>query len=552
MQMMPDQYDEHTPVLIVGGGLVGLSLALFLQHHNIPSILVERRATTSTRPRARGIHFRSMELYREIGLSQQIVSAGANNVKQGHPTGLRIGETLINAKEQQIGPKLHTLVKSAELSPESLCFCPQDVLEPILFTVARERGCDLRFSHELITYEQEERGVMATIAERSSDKMRRVHANYLIAADGAHSPIRHTLGISTSGLGVLERYLSIYFQADLSELVRGRTFSQCIVENEHVRGGFASLNNTDRWIFHLSYNPDSMERAEEFSSERCKQLLRCAIGVPDIEIEIKSMSSWESAVKIADSYQRGRIMLVGDAAHLMPPWGGFGGNTGIADAHNLAWKLAAVHKGWATQELLTTYEAERRPVAWIAGEQAALGTDVYTRYGIATASNAQELAQQIDPLFVTVGYHYHSKAVIENEQSKASSPNLVLTGEPGTRIPHIWLAQQGKRISTLDLAGTRFVLLAGGEGENWCRAALAVAEKLDIPLAAYRVGPTGDLRDTENRWLTAIQGQEDQALLMRPYGFVAWRSAQNMAATLQELERVLKQVLGYDRSGNFV
>jgi putative polyketide hydroxylase len=538
-------YDEQSTVLIVGGGLVGLSQALFLQYQGIPFVLVERHAETSILPRARGLHFRSMEFYREIGLEQEILAAGAESIKQqsGKPGGLRIGETLVTAQAQQIGFNLHNLMGMKELTPTSFCFCPQDILEPILLAALRQRGGDVRFSTELTGFEQDENGVVATIVEVGNVTTRHLRTDYLIAADGAHSPIRDALGITTSGKGTLEHYLNIYFLADLSELVQGRTFSQCQVENTHVRGTFAALNNTDRWIFHLSYNPEAGEKPEDFPPERCLELLRQAIGVSDIAIEIKSIGPWEAAVRVADRYQQGRILLVGDAAHLMPPWGGFGGNTGIADAHNLAWKLAAVIRGQATPALLSTYEMERRPVACVAGEQAALGTDVYTRYRIATATNAKDLEQQIDPLLVTLGYHYHSTAVIENGLvASAPTDPFTLTGEPGTRAPHSWFKRQGETVSTLDLVGTNFVLLAGEKGEAWCEAARMIAAGSGINLVAYRVGPTGDLQDLENE---DTENHDHDALLVRPDGFVAWQSSQDTPATQETLSEVLKHILAW-------
>ncbi|GHO49780.1 FAD-dependent monooxygenase [Ktedonospora formicarum] len=542
-------YDEQTSVLIVGGGVVGLSLALFLQHQQVSFILVERHAGTSILPRARGLHYRTLELYHEIGLDQQIYAAGASVIKQGRFGGLRIGRTLIDSEEQPIAvrPNHPGGLLGQDASPSFFCFCPQDELEPILIKAAYERGGDLRFSTAMTSFEQDEDGVTAIIIERTSGGSRTIRAQYMVAADGARSPIRTVLGITTSGQGTIEHYLNIYFHADLSELVRDRTFSQCSIENTDVRGLFISINNTDRWAFHLKYDSTRGERAGDFPAERCLALLRKAIGVADITIEIKNIGPWEAAVQIADRYQSGRVHLIGDAAHLMPPWGGHGANTGIADAHNLAWKLAAVLKGQAAPALLATCIEERRPVAKMAAEQAALGTDIYTRYGIVTNDNVELLKQRINPFLLILGYHYHSQSILE-EAGNIVFGEDTLSGQPGTRVPHIWFEHKDQKFSTLDLLGKHFVLFttAGEEGNVWCEAAQAAAKQLSLRLDMYRIGPDGDLSDPDGRWLAAIHGQSDNILLVRPDGFVAWRGHRGEVVSAAAFERIFKHILGFE------
>lgn len=313
-----------------------------------------------------------------------------------------------------------------------------------------------------------------------------------------------------------------------------------------MRGLFLTLNNADRWAFHLPYHPDKGEKPEDFPAARCIELLHKAIGVSDLAIEIKSITPWESAMRVADRYQEGRIFLAGDSAHLMPPWGGHGANTGIADAHNLAWKLAAVIRGEATPALLTTYEAERRPVGYRASWESAQRTDIYTRYGIPTATNAEILKQLSGPLSLIIGYHYHSAAIAEmgTDALVADNGGQDLKGQPGTRVPHAWFQRSDLRISTLDLVGTQWALLTTQEGEAWKAAAQQVARTNDIKLSAYTIGPEGDFQDEENRWQTQIEMKGDEALLVRPDGFVAWRSFGSQESRYEKLARVLGQLLG--------
>ncbi|KAL2428532.1 hypothetical protein ABEF91_008792 [Exophiala dermatitidis] len=230
------------------------------------------------------------------------------------------------------------------LGPVEGCRATQDMIEPVLLAAARDRGGDLPFNVECTAFEQDDNGITATLRDRSSASESTVRAAYMIAADGAGSPIRHKLGVSTTGAGTLGHLLNILFEADLSELVRGREFSMCLIEREQpevIRGLFTSIDNHSRWCF----------------------------------IFLKSILPWEPSVRVAERFQHGRIFLAGDAAHQMPPWGGPGANTGIADVHNLAWKLAAVLRGQATPALLAAYDAERIPIACLVSDESGAGTD---------------------------------------------------------------------------------------------------------------------------------------------------------------------------------
>jgi 2-polyprenyl-6-methoxyphenol hydroxylase-like FAD-dependent oxidoreductase len=537
---------EHVPVLIVGGGVVGLSASLFLLHQGVPSLLVERHASTSILPRARGLHFRTMEFYREIGLDETIRATGAAVIKQGSFGGFLIGETLLCARRQ---PIVVTTARGRgeslqDLSPEDFCFCPQDELEPVLLAAAYQRGGDLRFNTELISFEQDDDGVTATFVERTSGTRSTVRADYLIAADGARSPMRTLLGITQSGEGALEHYLNIYFEADLSEQVRGKEFSQCLIERPDIYGVLVSINNTNRWVFHLSYDPARGETPDDFPPERCQELIRQVVGLPGLAVEIRSISPWESAVRIADSFQRGRIFLAGDAAHLMPPWGGFGANTGIADAHNLAWKLAAIFNGQATAALLETYEMERRPVACFSAEQSALRSDIRIRYGLGSVEETEAVQQKLVGMGVVVGgYQYCSPTIFAEDEGASVYDHLGFDGRPGTRAPHVWVEYRGQLISTLDLLWRGFVLLTGPDGRAWYEAAQQLSSRLDIDLEAYRVGPSGDLLDPECYWHEAAGIQADGALLMRPDGIVAWRSWESVPEPERVLEQVMMRVL---------
>lgn len=548
--------DEHIPVLIIGGGIVGLSAALLLHQQKVPFILVERHPGTTILPRSRGIHTRSMEIFRQLGLETEIQAAGAAALKQGHFGGVLLGETLLNAeplwknleiKLPPLMPPMRPGGQNPHLSPATFCFCPQDELEPVLLAMARQRGGDLRFNTELVAFEQDEAGITACIVERNKGTARTIRAGYLLAADGARSPIRTALNIATSSSSTSQHYLNVYFRADLSDVVRGRTFSQCEITNADARGLFLSLNNTDRWAFHVSYAPEKGEKPTDFPPERCVDVVRKATGLPQLEINILNIAPWEATARVAERYREKCIFLIGDAAHLMPPWGGFGANTGIADAHNLAWKLGAVYHGQAAPALLETYEPERRLVARIAAEQAALRTDIYTRYGLPTATNSEEIEKLINPEAILSGYCYASSAVV-SEYSRTFVPERpVFDGQPGTRAPHVWIERQGQRISTLDLFGQHFVLLTNPEASTWREAARIAATGIGLDLDIYSVGPGGDLSDLEtNQWRHSYGVTSEGAVLVRPDGIVAGRINEVLPNPAEALQAAFNGLLARD------
>lgn len=357
--------------------------------------------------------------------------------------------------------------------------------------------------------------------------------------------------MTTYGRGSLGYLLNILFEADLSELVCGRRFSICRIDRPELSGLFTSINNSTRWVFHLSYKPERGEKIENFLPARCQELLRLALGMPEIELEIKSILPWESAMRVVDGFQQGRVFFAGDAAHQMPPWGGQGANTGIADVHNLAWKLAAVLKGRAAPALLATYDSERRPVGFQAAAESAAAADAYGLLRPGKVGSLPALLHRA-PRLLGYGYEYTSQAIIPEpgarpkgllRQLLTRKGLLGLDGRPGTHAPHLWVEHEGQRISTLDLFGQDFVLLTGPDGQAWRPAASAAAAHLSLDLVAYCLGPDGDVRTSRNTWPTSAGISTQGALLVRPDGFVAWRARKLPDNPLQALQQTLTHIL---------
>ncbi|KMP36818.1 FAD-binding monooxygenase [Bacillus cereus] len=530
---------NDVPVLIVGGGLSGLASALFLAKHNIEYLLIERHPSTAIHPKAGGITFRTMELFRELGLEQRIRSAGKTleNCRGRiavHTIAEANQEELAQMRANQYENDEKLLQKIEEISPSKQTACYQITLEEIMLQEARTLGGELSFYHELVSYEQNEQGVIATIRNRETEKESVIHCDYVIAADGAKSKIREQLGISTEGRGTIGGYyMNIYFEADLSEFIQGDAFGFTMVLHPEVLGALIPVDNERRWIYHVSYDPLKGERPEDFTIERCKQIIQTAIGSTNVEPEIVSVLPWKAAESTATKFQDNRIFLVGDSAHIMPPTGGFGSNTGIQDAHNLAWKLAAVIKGKAKPKLLETYHEERYPVA-------KLTTDYASSLLFRAANREEGSLNNMDGLAVTVGYQYCSEAIIDDSVTPHRMDSVELNGRPGTRAPHFFGTYDGKEVSILDLLGNDFVLLTIAENRTWAECVQNVSSTLGINIKFYSVGLRGDFIAQEDIFRKLYGLGDEGTVLIRPDAFIGWRSEKEVV----NLDVVLEEVMG--------
>ena len=542
----------EAPVLIVGGSLVGLGAAMFLAKHGVQTLSIEKHRGTAIHPRAGYFQLRTIELMREAGIEAKVRAAAL--ALYDADGGLNAVETLAGREIANYIPNINHGV--ADVSPARRLFMPQQVLEPIILERAREFGARFEYSTELVDFEQDADGVTATVRDIDTLKERKIHAKYMISCDGNRSPVREKLGVKMSGHGLLSRSITIYFRADCSKALRGRNLGVIYLTNDKMRG-FFRLEKTGLGgflVIFLAGDPKTRESrfiADTIDEAGAVQIVRDGVGDQELQVDVQDIHKWIAVADTAETFQKGRIFLAGDAAHTMPPTGGFGGNTGIQDTHNLAWKLALVLNGKAGPALADTYNDERQPAGFQAVEQA------YNRY-----------VTRSDPELGTEGMHapipdmhvefnrYRSRAVVPDagyqDDGKRDIDPRQSKGLPGTRAPHLELGRNGETLSTLDLFGKGFVLLAGPDGAAWFDAAKRAGTATGIAIEPHRIGRGGtagetgliDLHgDASTPFWTACGIEPSGAVLVRPDGYVAWRQAKHDAQAADALTKALNAVL---------
>jgi 2-polyprenyl-6-methoxyphenol hydroxylase-like FAD-dependent oxidoreductase len=488
---------------------------MFLAQHGIASVAIERLRGGSPVPRAAFFHMRTLEMFRAAGIEDQVRE---QSLKEFEPEGaIVLMDTLAGKVLAGLIPSLNEGVEA--LSPCRRLFVTQPGLEPLLRARAEQAGASVIEGTEVVGIAQDADGVTATLRDCETGDQRRIRGKYLIGADGAHSKVRELLGIEFDGRGVFSNAITIYFHAPLARYVVGKALSVIYVKNAELSGFFRMDKDGNSGFLVVNTvgdtaRPEAASPANDVRPERLIELVRQGAGVPDLPVTVDGVARWRATSDVARRFQEGRVFLAGDAAHLMPPNGGYGGNTGIHDGHNLAWKMAMVLKGVAGPELLSTYETERRPVGKFTVEQA------YTRYVTRSATylGAKDFQPLANDFNIELGYIYRSPAVIaEDDVERGSEDPRESQGRPGSRAPHLWIEKGGQRISTLDLFGRGFVLLTSSGGAGWAHASRASAREITGLDFEAHVIPSAE-------FATAYGIGDSGAVLVRPDGFVAWRA----------------------------
>ncbi|MFI6489020.1 FAD-dependent oxidoreductase [Streptomyces sp. NPDC050564] len=585
---MESTHAYDTDVLVVGSGPAGGSAALLLATYGIRTLLVNKYGWLANTPRAHITNQRTMEVLRDLGVDAEAAAAGSPAELMGDTvlcTALT-GEEIGRIRSWGTGP--HAATEYGAASPTQMIDLPQTYLEPILVNNAAARGAKVRFDTEFLSLEQDADGVTALLRDRVRGDEFTVRARYLIGADGSRSRVAEQIGLPIAGQSGKAGSMNITFKADLSRYVAHRpsVLYWVLRPGAHMGGIGMGLVRMVRpwnewllvWGYDIDQPPPRMDEAT------ARDIVHDLVGARDIPVEITSSSLWTVNHSYATTYSAGRVFCAGDAVHRHPPSNGLGSNTSIQDSYNLAWKLAMVIRGQAGPALLDTYTAERAPVGKQIVDRAnlsrdqfgpifeALGLDGYSgdddiANGLAasrseTADGAkrrqalEEAVQLKNYEFnahgVEMNQRYVSSAVVQDAglaEEWAGDPELIHrpTTRPGAKLPHAWLVDNdGHRLSTLDVVGKGiFTLVTGPSGGVWEAAAAACESALGVPLKRARIGGENS-RDAYGEWRRVSEVAEDACLLVRPDGYIAWRSAttpQDESSANAELLGALRTVL---------
>ncbi|MCE7998307.1 MAG: hypothetical protein HEP70_05565 [Rhodobiaceae bacterium] len=550
----------ETQVLIVGAGPVGQMAALLLAYQGVESVVVERRETRLTAPKAHAVNSRTLEICEAAGISaEKIRSTGAPPDEAGWVrfvstlTGTAFGHLPYERQQDDV----------KDLTPYPLSNIAQPDFEEILEAeLRRSPQVTLFRGTECLSLTETPDGVIASLAPSKAGP-EKISCHYVIAADGANSPIRSALGINLEGPEGLQHNMMIHFEADLRHLVADRPGILYFLFEPDAQGALIAYDQGKTWVLMHGFDPATTS-PESFDDKTCIALVEQAVGAPLPDIQIKNAGPWTMCAQVAERYRAGRVFLAGDAAHRFPPTGGLGLNTGIGDAQNIAWKIAAVENGWAGDTLLDSYETERRPVAQINTEQslenagkmfdlfaALYGADpekTRERFDAMCADPAAfpELAPAIelqrphfDSLNLQLGYRYVSDAVVDPAPMGTSTAIDISRYEPSTQsgaiLPHQWVEQNGEKKSLLSLVPMdQFTLLVGPDGGDWAEQVKASPVPISLLVDGLTFEPDTDWR--------AFTGLPDQgALLIRPDRHIGHRY--ESVGSIEQLSQDLNSLL---------
>lgn len=519
---------QHSPVVVVGAGPIGLALAGDLGWRGISCILIERSDGAVHQPKMDMVGIRSMEFCRRWGIIDWVHKAGYNRaypqdcawVSQLHG-GYEFGREVFPAVQDEVKPPQ---------SPEKRERCPQNFFDPVLKRFVERSGkVDLRYRTEYVSHVERKDGVSVVLRDVETGRQQTVECQYLIGTDGGASKVREALGIKMSGIPALTYTTNAIFEcAGLEQLHNKKpAYRYIFIGPEGTWATLVAINGRDQWRFSLVGD----ETMKTLTEEDMAQAFRRAVGRDDFEFRVLSVLPWVRRQLVADSFGTARVKLAGDAAHLTSPTGGFGMNMGLQDSVDLGWKLEAVLRGWGGPGLLDSYEVERRPVSIRNVNEATnnLRLMLEPRKSLSPAvfesglegdrarqvfGDAYTAAMRREwySIGIHLGFRYEGSPIVRGDGSPEPEDTVstyTQTSRPGHRAPHVWLTPEQ---STLDYFGREFVLMR-----------FDTSVPIDVLTDAMKSrGVPCRVVDLDHD--EARRAYERKLVLVRPDGHVAWRA----------------------------
>ena len=581
----------ETEVLIVGGGVVGMSASMILRHLGVEAQLYTYYPGTSPHPKSHILNQRSMEIFDELGLAEKVYAVSTPAAKMraaGWYAGLRgshpcSGREIGRVEAWGAGAEDPAYVAASPMRPGNY---PQMYLEPIIKAHAEAMSPDrLHFNHEMLDFRQDAEGVTTRMQNRATGETFEVRARYMIAADGGKT-MGPQLGVERRGTDRLSRMASVHFAADLSKIASGGDVLTRFLINPDIGGSWTSGvmipegptqwgHESEEWVLHVRH-PD--QTGTELDPDAVVARLHEILGLTPDEVRVIHVSEWAILGQVADRYAEGRIFLAGDACKVHPPTGGLGMNSGVQDVYNLAWKLMLVLRGQAGPALLETYQPERRPVAEANVKAALANAANHFRIDAALGLSGDQTPAQNwaamerfwnpDPQFdalreavfkavqvqrlgfrhhnIEYGYAYREGAIVPDGALPHEPLHDIILYEPSTRpghpLPHAWIARDGAPVSLPALvSGGHFLVIAGEDGRPWVDAANAIAAERGLPVRAFTLGLTeGDWIDLRGARTALRRTGRDGVVVVRPDRYVGYHAPGGVADPEAELRRVFE------------